>query len=184
MAPVAIAPVLAFGRRGRTRWIAFQPLPHLIMVKLLAPQQPGQGLPHHQPGVVRERSGNDGSVKFIRLVHALPEEFDEGAAKRRACGWRITQAQQDRATLTRAQRQVVVGRGFGAYLRGIHRRLVAVYEIVVDSVLHEGRCVGYAIEAPAIRVVLREQEGWRLSAVKPAPPERCMLRLNHTVVTP
>ncbi len=53
MPPVAIPPVLAFGRRGWARRVACQPLLHLIVVKLFAPQQPGQGLPHHLFGVAR-----------------------------------------------------------------------------------------------------------------------------------
>src|SRR3989442_10367961 len=62
--------------------------------------------------------------------------------------------------------------------------MVAVHEVVVQPILHKGRLVGYAIEAPAIRVILRKQEDWFLSAVEPAPPERRMLRLNHAIVTP
>ena len=92
MPPVAIPSMLTFGRRGRARRVACQPLLHLIVVKLLAPQQPGQGLPHHQPGVVREPGGNDGGVKLVRLVPALPEELDESPAKRRALGRGIAQA--------------------------------------------------------------------------------------------
>src|SRR5262249_621648 len=70
------------------------------------------------------------------------------------------------------------------YLGGIDRLRVAVHDVAVDAVLHKGRFVGDAIEAPAIRVVLREQEGWRLRAGEPAPPKRRMLCFDHAVVRP
>jgi hypothetical protein len=52
VAPAAVADVLALLRRRRLIGITVEPPRHVVVVELLAPQQPGERLAHHR-GLVR-----------------------------------------------------------------------------------------------------------------------------------
>ena len=82
----------AFRRWWWTSGISLQPPAHFIVIKLLAPQQPGKRLPHDLLGVIRQRRGNHRGVELVRLMRPLAHQLDEGAAKRAAAGLGLAQA--------------------------------------------------------------------------------------------
>ena len=53
MGPFVIAPVLAAGIGLRLSGVAFEPAAHIVVIRLLAPQQAGKGLPLHAARVSR-----------------------------------------------------------------------------------------------------------------------------------
>src|SRR3989442_1033501 len=68
------------GRRGRG--VAFKPAPDVVLIELLGPEEPGERLPHHALGVVREPLRDDRLVELVGLSHALTEDSIEVLAER------------------------------------------------------------------------------------------------------
>ena len=57
MRPLVVAAVPPLGRRRRLLGIAVEPSLHVVVVELLAPEHPGDGLPQHQPLIVIRAAG-------------------------------------------------------------------------------------------------------------------------------
>ncbi len=66
-APPAVAPVGPAGRRRRLGRIAVQPAGDVVVVELLAPQHPGERLPHHHRLVGRRPRRGQLGVELVRL---------------------------------------------------------------------------------------------------------------------
>ena len=69
--PLGVAPIFAaFGRCWHPR-IALEPLRHIVIVKLLRPEHPGERLPLDGAHVGAERFALDGVVEFVRFIAAM-----------------------------------------------------------------------------------------------------------------
>ena len=157
---------VAHGAGGRVRIprvgpVLAQPAVDVVLVVLLAPQQPGQRLAHHQPGVGGQRRWDDRRVEPVRLVAARLEHPVELRAERvaRAVGpGRSGQPHADRRARTRCQRQHVVGGDLGARVGRVDRVGVVPDHEVVDRVLDVRRGVRRPEQPLVVRLVLAEQQ--------------------------
>ena len=64
-------------RRRRLRRISIEPIRDYIMIKLLAPQQPGIRLPRDEPSLRRCRQVNAAGIEVIGFGDALGENAIE-----------------------------------------------------------------------------------------------------------
>ena len=81
--PPGVAAVEPGVRRPRLGRVAVQPARHVVVVELLAPQHPGEGLAHHQRLVGRRGRGRQLGVELVGLRPAPGEHLVEGRAQRR-----------------------------------------------------------------------------------------------------
>jgi hypothetical protein len=68
MRPLVVAAIQSLRRWGWLRGIPFEPPAHIVVIELLAPQQPGQGLAHDVAGIRREAFGRYCHVELIGFV--------------------------------------------------------------------------------------------------------------------
>ncbi len=80
---MGITDMQAFGRRRGLCRVAVEPLVHIEIVKLLGPQQPGQGLTLHIARVLIGDTVLQGGVEVIGLLAALLEQLAD-------VDWRLT----------------------------------------------------------------------------------------------
>src|SRR5262249_2010682 len=134
MRPTAVASVLAALGRRRFSRIAFDPLPHIEIVELLAPQHPGKSLPLDAPHIlvvnVLLLSGVKGVCLGLPLRHHL---VDAGPSFRS----RLARAQPktDRGAAVARNGADIESPRFGALTRGIDRFNAAVDDVFVEGVL-------------------------------------------------
>ncbi len=87
--PLVVAALEPLGRGRRAGRIAGEPAPHVVVVELLAPEQSGQGLPHHLLRVRGQVARDDRGVELVRLPQAAREDrlelAAEGLVRERAC---------------------------------------------------------------------------------------------------
>ncbi len=161
--PVGVAAAPAAGGGRRLTWIAFQPLRHVEVVILPAPQQAGQRLPLHAPRLGVGGGARQPGVELVGLrrpipQHALGQGAGEaprsalprrhrsfprrsGALPRRPRSLPRRLARQAQANARRPARghfQAVVHRRLGAPPRRAHRPGVAVHQVLVETVLEGG----------------------------------------------
>ena len=145
------------GRR-RLAGIALQPVLDHEVIKLLGPQQPGEGLPLDALARPSERVGAERRNKTRRLRRCAPRKgrrYREPGAMARCC-----RSRRMRMTSALARRQIeaVPGAGLGAGLRRIHGVVSPVNHAPMEGVLHEGVCVAAIPQRLRVGVVLREQQ--------------------------
>ena len=174
MLPIGVATVFADFGRGRLAGIALQPQFDAVMVKLLAPQQPGQGLPLHPSLVVVQIGALNGGVEGVGLGDALLEDGVEVAE--RICVLCIREAHLHTEGFTRRDDGLEVRRDLRPDLRRIHPLRAPVDNSLVDSVLDVGRGIGRAEQALGVGLVLGEQQ--RRIAVH-VPPPRAQMAFLH-----
>ena len=167
-------------RVPRVHPVLAQPAVHVVLVVLLAPQQPGQRLAHHHRRVGRKRRGDDRRVELVGLVAAgLQHLIEVGTQRVTRCRAR-GQAHTDRGALARPQLQHVVGGHLGARAGRIDRVGVAPDDEVVDRVLDVRRGVRGAEEALVVGLVLAEQQLRRgVGAQQPLPQLRVRRRARR-----
>ena len=145
-----------------------QPLVDVVVVELLGPEHPRQGLPHHVGRVGVQRGRDDGGVELVRLGPPRPEDLVEAAAERpravavalgRGRRGDVGEAQPDRPALAGADRQAVMGGRLGPGLLRVQPALLAVHDEVVDAVLDVRGPVRDAEDPLRVRLVLREEQG-------------------------
>ena len=76
-----IAALQPLARRRRTGGIAPQPPAHIVVIELLAPQQPREGLAHDIPTIRGKIRGDEGSVKLVRFLLSLRKDPVEAGIK-------------------------------------------------------------------------------------------------------
>ena len=81
MRPILVAAVPALRRRRGTGGVAFEPRAHVVVIKLLVPEHPRQGLPHDSLGIDRQVLRDARGVKFFGFFLALREEAVESRAE-------------------------------------------------------------------------------------------------------
>ena len=107
-----------------------EPLVHVVVVELLGPEHPRQGLPHHVGRVGVQRRRDDGGVELVRLGPPRPEDLVEvpaegprgvSVALGRSRRGDVGETQPDRPALAGADRQAIMGGRLGPGLLRVHR---------------------------------------------------------------
>ena len=154
VAVVHVVPVVV-ARRGLARRLErigaalLQPLVHVVVVELLAPQHARQGLAHDVGRVGVERARNDGRVELVGLVAAGLQHLVEMAAERavpvplpspRSAGRDVVKPQPNHLAFAGVDGQAIMGRGLRPVLLRVHGLRLAVDDVVVDAVLDVRAC--------------------------------------------
>ncbi len=159
-----------------------EPFRDIEEIVLLAPQHPGQGLPHHVRGVSADTGGRQMAVERVGLALALCQ--DSGEAVERIAEQirrRIGQSQADDGGLPGAHRHLVVRGRLGPDLLRIDRVLPPRRDEVVDAVLGVGGRIRRAEEAPIVRLVLGEEQRRPAFAIQVVGPELGIGRSDDAV---
>ncbi len=176
MPPAAVATVLAPRRRGDLARVAGQPTIHVVVVVLLAPQQPGEGLPHHRrlirAGVLRRQR----RVEPVGLGPARRRDLVELALD---VGRGAGQPQPDLRGPPRRDRQPVPQRRLGPRPGRIDARRPR-HDVVVDAVFGERRGVRPPVQADEVRLVVAE-DGFRVAGVTEHVPAEIRVLGDHSV---
>ena len=141
LAPVAVAAVQA-----RIRWrpagrVAVEPLRDVVVVQLLAPDEPGEGLPLDERLVVVEGPVGERGVERVGL--ADPGRRRSPPPPARVASVRaLGQPEQDRLGRAGRDRQLVAGGHLGPGPGRVDRRRDAIDDRRTDPVLDERRGVG------------------------------------------
>ena len=146
-------------RRSWLGRIAVQPARHVVVVELLAPQHPGEGLPHHQRLVGRGGRGRQFGVELVGLGPAAGDDRVERRSQsggRFAPGARGTQPQPQLDGRARRNGHPVPEGALRPAPIGIHRGQAGP-DVVVDAVLRVRRTGVGAVQALDVRLVLAEQ---------------------------
>ena len=77
MAPFMISPIDPLGRWIRSARVAFEPLLHDIVIKLLGPEQAAKGLTHYCLRIGRKVAGNNCFVELVCFANTLREDLIE-----------------------------------------------------------------------------------------------------------
>ncbi len=178
VAPVRVAAVLPLSRRRRAGGIAVQPFSHIVVVELLAPEQPREGLALHQLRIVRDARVGHRRVERVCLSLTRVEHLG-GAGERRAVA-AGREAQTDGPRVSRSDRERVVRRGLGAGVVRADRAHGSIDHGVVDAVFDIARTVRHAPQALGVGLVLGKEQLRLTLAGQPVVAERVMRRLHHT----
>src|SRR6266487_4627007 len=150
MPPIMIAPLESAGRRRGHRRVAFQPLIDDVVIKLLAPEQAGCGLP------------NDTSLRFVewrycdRAVKIIC--FRDPCCK----GFR-KQPQRNRMRSAGGKPEHIMKCGLCADASRIDGIRPAADYIFVESVLHKSAFVSAVPQANCVTLVLSEKRSRKLA---------------------
>ena len=106
--------------------------------ELLAPQHPGDGLPHDVSGIGTHAGRRHGLIKLIGFLQPIGQDFIE--VIKRLIG-RAGEPQANHLGLTGFNRDVVVRGGLRACLLRVHGVLPALHHVVVDAILDVGTFV-------------------------------------------
>ena len=141
-----------------------EPAVDVVLVVLLAPEQPGERLARHVGGVRIERGADHRRVELVGL--RAPCREHAARSRRRAAARRVPrragrgrhQAHAHDGARAGLEHELVQGRHLGAPARGVDRAGRAVHDVVVDAVLGVVGDVRRAEDALVVRLVLAEQE--------------------------
>src|SRR6185437_61849 len=134
------------GRRRRLCGIAQKPSSNFVVIRLLAPEQSGEGLPLRQTSVIAHLLLRATLIKLVRLFDTLIECRFELCAEKIArrwfifAGWRerrlVRQAQTNGNAGARLELNRIMRRHFRTRLRRVYGVFLAVDDVIVDAVLH------------------------------------------------
>ena len=185
-----IASLLARLRRRRKGRIALQPNLHVIVVRLLRPQQPGESLPLYLAGIFTHPAGCISGVELIGLRDARAEHVIKCPAEERfnraSCGGGILvrEAQPHRCGAAGRHIQAIKSRGLGTCLGWVDRAIVPLDEIFVKRVFQIWGSVLDSEQALEVRLVVREQQCWFFVCEEPTLPVRERLQANRFAAAP
>ena len=155
VSPVVVAAVLPAGGRRRLRRVAFQPVRHRVMVKLLGPQQSCVCLAHDGARGIGTRQ--QVTVELVGLSGPPLEQ----------CVWSVqmlltvlrqrAQAKIHRAAFSAREIELVIGGRLGPDALRVHRLAPPPDHIIVQRILHVGRSIPQAEEPLEIGLVFGEQ---------------------------
>ena len=159
-------PAWRCGGGGGLGRVAVQPAGHVVVVQLLAPQHPGERLPHHHRLVGAGPGRGQLAVELVGLGPAgLQGLFESGPQRVRACGrGRGPQPQPELRGLAGRHGQLVPERALGPRLIRVDGRRPADH-VVVDAVLGVRGGARRAVQPLGVGLVLAEQQG-RTGAVR------------------
>ena len=152
-------------RAPRVDAVLAQPPMHVVLVVLLAPQQPRQRLAHHHRPVLPQRRGDHRRVELIGLLAPRFEHPIEVRAQRlslarhvRLRAARRRQAHANRGAVARRHLQHVIGRDLGPRPLRIDRLRLAGDDALADPILDIRRSIGNPEQTLVIGLVLAEQQ--------------------------
>ena len=148
---------------ARLRPVSGQPSLHVVVVELLAPEQPGERLPLHQPLVVRHLGRGERPVEVVRLGQAPREDRVERGTDRAGAALGGGQAEAHDARAAGGDGPAVARGRLRPRARGAHRVAAAVDHVVVERVLHARRLVRRAPEPARVGHVVGEEQLRRLA---------------------
>jgi hypothetical protein len=158
--PSGVAAGLSRGRRFRLAGITVEPSRYVVVVELLAPQHPGEGLPHHHCFVRRGDRGSEAGIELVGLGPAGGEhlvEIPSHCGRRGRAGARGTQPQPQLDRGLRRDVDPVPGSGLRTPATWVDGCGTG-QDVVVDSVLGVRRWPGDTVQALRVGLVLAEQE--------------------------
>src|SRR5688500_3912379 len=127
------------------RLVLLQPPVYVVVVVLLRPEHPREGLAVYAALVLVQRARRDALVELVGVEQALPERLGELRSElsaRRAGG----EPQLDDLAATRRHLDHVARGGLGPGLAGIHRLALPGDHVAMKCVLDVRRRVGPAPE--------------------------------------
>ena len=135
----------AGGGRRRLAGVAVQPVADDVVVELLRPEQPAEGLPQDVRGVFRERAGDHGRVKLVGFSLARIDDTGRVVDRARA---KVLVRQTERARLRAParHRQAYRAAALVPVLAGLTAPRFAVHDVRVEAVFDERRSVRRAFE--------------------------------------
>jgi hypothetical protein len=143
------------------------------VIELLAPDQPRVGLAFDHPGFVVEVRPHDLGVELVRFLAPLPHHTVELAAERLLLAFaESTQPQPHRHRALGRDLVDAMERDLAAAPRGVHGRLAALHDILVERVLHEPEPILALEQPPHVRLVLGGQDAAALAALRLLELER------------
>ena len=124
---------------------------------LLGPEHAGHGLAHDQSFILGDLGRRDLAIELVRFpLTGLQGRGKAAEGIADSGGRHVRQAQTDGGGLSRTHLQVILCRGFGSHLGGVHPAGIALDDIVVDSVFDVWGVVGSAEDALVVGLVFRE----------------------------
>src|SRR6266404_1489570 len=164
MPPIMIAPLESAGRRRGHRRVAFQPLIDDVVIKLLAPEQAGCGLPNDTSLRFVEWRYCDRAIKIVCFGDPCCKGFLEQRSERiRRCFLFRKQSQRNRMRRAGGKPEHVMKCGLCAdacRIDGIH---TAADYIFVESVLHKSALVSAVPQATCVTLVFSEKRSRKLT---------------------
>src|SRR5713101_6379371 len=164
MPPIVIAPLESSGRRRGHRRVAFQPLIDDVVIKLLAPEKAGCGLPNDTSLRWVEWRNCDRAIKIICLrdpcCKGFPEQRSEWV---RGCFLFRKQSQRNRMRSAGGKPEHIMKCGLCSDACRIDGIRTAADYIFVESVLHKGAFVSAVPQATCVTLVLGEKRSRNLA---------------------
>src|SRR4029453_12981944 len=158
MPPIMIAPIESAGRRRGHRRVAFQPLIDDVVIKLLAPEEAGCGLPNDASLRFVEWRYCDRAIKIIRFRDSRCKGFLEQRSERiRRCFLFRKQSQRNRLRSAGGKPEHVMKCGLCADTCRVNGVRSAADYIFVESVLHKSAFVSAVPQAICVTLVLSEK---------------------------
>ena len=142
--------------------ITTEPAHHRPAVKLFAPQQSTGGRAKDQ-GVISAEARGTGVEIIETFLFALLQQLIKGSIERISLQL-AGQPQINHPLPAAGDAMLQQQPGFGAFLRRIHRLLLAIHHITVKGIFHIGLRVGLLIEPLGVGGVFGEQPGALLPA--------------------
>src|SRR6516165_946393 len=180
--PLAVANLAGRG----SHWVGImfhEPFIGMVKEILLAPQHPGQRLPHDIGRILAYAGRRYRPIKLVGLAPARLYDLIKFLAKR-VPRYRVAKPQADDSGLASRDLELIVRRRLGPNLGRIDGLLPAGHNIVVDAILDVGRCVWTAKDPLVVRVVFGEQQARITIAMQQEAAELVMQRLDRSSVFP
>ena len=156
MKPFAISDLRSRSLR-RVPMVLLQPFIHIIDEALLAPDHPGQCLPHNTCGIVGDPGRRNCPIECIGFLPALLKEIVEFRSERRG-GRRFGQPQAHHGFCACVQMKVIIRRSLRSRQIRTNSLLPSQDDIVVDSVLDVWCRVARTKETFVVGLVFSEKQ--------------------------
>src|SRR4029453_1686021 len=164
MPPIMIAPLKSAGRRRGHRRLALQPLIDDVVIKLLAPEEAGCGLPNDASLRFVEWRYCDRAIKIVGVRDSRCKGFLEQRSKWiRGCFLFRKQSQRNRLHSAGGKPERVVKGGLCADACRINGIRPAVDYMFVESVLHKSAFVSAVPQTTCVTLILSEKRSRKLA---------------------
>src|SRR5688572_9878633 len=156
MRPLPVAAVPTGGGRRVMPLVTAQPLRHVVVVELLAPDHPGEGLALDEACILVREVVLQTGVEAISLGDTRREDRVEILERRSGGGWREPQPELDLSAGRHLE--PVPGRGLGAGALAVHGGFPAADHALVKAALEEtGTRVAVQTAGAAVVVAVEER---------------------------
>src|SRR5579872_1471598 len=118
MRPIFVAPLQSFFRGRRARWIAVQPMPHIVVIELFAPKHSRKCLAHDHLAVFRHLRRSSRRIEIVRFFYPRGENRLESRSEIAERRWWLDDGRRRRISRLRLWRWIA-GRDAILHLRRI-----------------------------------------------------------------